>query len=97
LTTTIRKTYFAGRKQLPNKSFNEAAQHSRSVAEGSSTSIAVRTIVNGTQNTLNWLLSDHLGSASITTIADGRERLRYYFYIKPRSTPEVKRREHLEL
>ena len=36
-----------------------------------STSIAVRTIVNGTENTLNWLLSDHLGSSSITTTADG--------------------------
>jgi len=45
----------------------------------SSTSIAVRTIVNGTQNTLNWLLSDHLGSASITTTADGTwfSELRY--------------------
>ena len=43
------------------------------------TSIAVRTIVNGTQNTLNWLLSDHLGSASITTTADGTwfSELRY--------------------
>ena len=36
-----------------------------------STSIAVRTIVNGTENTLNWMLSDHLGSSSITTAADG--------------------------
>jgi RHS repeat-associated protein len=36
-----------------------------------STSLAVRTIVNGTENTLNWMLSDHLGSSSITTAADG--------------------------
>ena len=34
LTSTIRKTYSAGRKQLLYKSFNEAAQHPRSVAEG---------------------------------------------------------------
>ena len=44
-----------------------------------STSIAVRTIINGTEDTLNWLLSDHLGSASITTTADGTwfSELRY--------------------
>ncbi len=64
-TTTIRKTYSTGRKQLPKKSFSEAPQHSRSVAEGSGTSIAVRTIINGTQNTLNWLLSDHTSAGSV--------------------------------
>ena len=36
-----------------------------------STSLAVRTIVNGSTETLNWLLSDHLGSSSITTTVDG--------------------------
>jgi len=51
----------------------------RKTYSAGSTSIAVRTIVNGTQNTLNWLLSDHLGSASITTTADGTwfSELRY--------------------
>jgi RHS repeat-associated protein len=51
----------------------------RKTYNAGSTSIAVRTIVNGTQNTLNWLLSDHLGSASITTTADGTwfSELRY--------------------
>jgi RHS repeat-associated protein len=44
-----------------------------------STSLAVRTIVDGTQNTLNWTLSDHLGSSSITTTANGTwySELRY--------------------
>jgi RHS repeat-associated protein len=44
-----------------------------------STSLAVRTIVNGTQNTLNWTLSDHLGSSSVTTTANGTwySELRY--------------------
>jgi RHS repeat-associated protein len=44
-----------------------------------STSIAVRTIINGTQNTLNWTLSDHLGSSSVTTTANGTwySELRY--------------------
>jgi RHS repeat-associated protein len=39
----------------------------------------VRTIVNGTQNTLNWTLSDHLGSSSVTTTANGTwySELRY--------------------
>ena len=43
-----------------------------------STSIAVRTIV-GEENTLNWVLGDHLGSASVTTTADGTwfSELRY--------------------
>ncbi len=51
----------------------------RKTYSAGSISIAVRTIVNGTQNTLNWLLSDHLGSASITTTADGTwfSELRY--------------------
>ncbi len=51
----------------------------RKTYNAGSTSIAVRTIVNDTQNTLNWLLSDHLGSASITTTADGTwfSELRY--------------------
>jgi RHS repeat-associated protein len=44
-----------------------------------STSLAVRTIINGTQNTLNWTLSDHLGSSSVTTTANGTwySELRY--------------------
>jgi RHS repeat-associated protein len=44
-----------------------------------STSLAVRTIVNGTQNTLNWTLGDHLGSSSVTTTANGTwySELRY--------------------
>ena len=43
-----------------------------------STSIAVRTIV-GEDNTLNWVLGDHLGSASVTTTDDGTwfSELRY--------------------
>ena len=43
----------------------------RKTYSAGSTSLAVRTIVNGTENTLNWMLSDHLGSSSITTDADG--------------------------
>ena len=35
-----------------------------------STSIAVRTIL-GEEDTLNWVLGDHLGSASVTTTVDG--------------------------
>ena len=51
----------------------------RKTYSAGSTSIAVRTIINGTEDTLNWLLSDHLGSASITTTADGTwfSELRY--------------------
>ena len=51
----------------------------RKTYSAGSTSIAVRTIINGTEDTLNWLLSDHLGSASITTTADGtwNSELRY--------------------
>ena len=43
-----------------------------------STSIAVRTIV-GEEDTLNWVLGDHLGSASVTTTDDGTwfSELRY--------------------
>ncbi|MBI9049676.1 MAG: RHS repeat-associated core domain-containing protein [Anaerolineaceae bacterium] len=43
----------------------------RKTYSAGSTSLAVRTIVNGSTETLNWLLSDHLGSSSITTTADG--------------------------
>ncbi|MBI9049672.1 MAG: RHS repeat-associated core domain-containing protein [Anaerolineaceae bacterium] len=43
----------------------------RKTYSAGSTSLAVRTIVNGTTETLNWMLSDHLGSSSITTTADG--------------------------
>ncbi|MBI9049674.1 MAG: RHS repeat-associated core domain-containing protein [Anaerolineaceae bacterium] len=43
----------------------------RKTYNAGSTSLAVRTIVNETTETLNWLLSDHLGSSSITTTADG--------------------------
>ncbi|MBI9049162.1 MAG: RHS repeat-associated core domain-containing protein [Anaerolineaceae bacterium] len=43
----------------------------RKTYSAGSTSLAVRTIVNETTETLNWLLSDHLGSSSITTTADG--------------------------
>jgi hypothetical protein len=33
--------------------------------------IAMRTTVNGTNDTLNWLLGDHLGSTSMTTDSNG--------------------------
>ena len=42
----------------------------RKTYSAGSTSIAVRTII-GEEDTLNWVLGDHLGSASVTTTADG--------------------------
>jgi hypothetical protein len=37
----------------------------RKTYSAGSTSLAVRTIVNGTENTLNWMLSDHTSAGSV--------------------------------
>ncbi|MDX9865913.1 MAG: RHS repeat-associated core domain-containing protein [Anaerolineaceae bacterium] len=62
------ETYYPGRH------YNEEVDGSTSTVKKfytlGSTTVAVRT-VSGTEDVLNWVLGDHLGSASVTANADG--------------------------
>jgi RHS repeat-associated protein len=62
------KTYYPGRH------YNEVVDGSTSTVKKfytmGSTTVAVRT-VSGTEDVLNWVLGDHLGSTSVTANADG--------------------------
>ena len=62
------ETYYPGRH------YNEEVDGSTSTVKKfyamGSTTVAVRT-VTGTEDVLNWVLGDHLGSASVTANADG--------------------------
>ncbi|MBI9049668.1 MAG: alpha/beta hydrolase [Anaerolineaceae bacterium] len=62
-------TYYASSSYVMEVDGSDTTVRKTYTAGG--TSLAVRTIVNESTETLNWLLSDHLGSSSITTTADG--------------------------
>ena len=58
----------------PRRHYNEEVDNSVSTVKKfytlGSTTVAVRTI-SGTEDVPNWVLGDHLGSASVTANADG--------------------------
>ena len=62
-------TYYLGKyyeKTVQNGHYAEKKHYS-----AGSTIIAVRTVIDGTQDTLNWLVGDHLGSTSLVTDSAG--------------------------
>jgi RHS repeat-associated protein len=61
-------TYYAGAYQLE---INGSDTIERKYYSAAGMRIAMRTQVNGGDETLNWLIGDHLGSTSMTADADG--------------------------
>ena len=62
-------TYYLGKyyeKTVQNGHYAEKKHYS-----AGSSMIAVRTVIDGTQDTLNWLVGDHLGSTSLVTDSTG--------------------------
>ena len=62
-------TYYLGKyyeKTVQNGHYAEKKHYS-----AGSSMIAVRTVIDGTQDTLNWLVGDHLGSTSLVTDSAG--------------------------
>ena len=62
-------TYYLGKyyeKTVQNGHYAEKKHYS-----AGSSMIAVRTVIDGTQDTLNWLVGDYLGSTSLVTDSAG--------------------------
>ena len=70
-------TYYLGKyyeKTVQNGHYAETCAEcffSKKHYSAGSSIIAVRTVVDGTQDTLNWLVGDHLGSTSLVTDSSG--------------------------
>jgi hypothetical protein len=67
-------TYYVGRHY--HKEVDGSDSTVKKYYTAASTTIAVRTIVNGTDDTLNWLLADHLGSTTLATFSRHRRHRR---------------------
>ena len=66
---SVTVTYYAG-KHYNEQVTGEVTKKQKTYSFGSQT-VALRTIINDSQNWLTWVLTDNLGSTSVTANADG--------------------------